>query len=112
MSLEIDYCFKKYDLKPKFFVSYNRNSYYDKDNKDLRITFDKKLISRTDNLRLDYGNSGDEYFKNNTYIMEIKSLGALPLWFTNILSELKIYPTSFSKIGKIYMKNKKEEVYV
>jgi hypothetical protein len=28
------------------------------------------------------------------------------------MSELKIYPTSFSKYGSIYCKNLKEEIYV
>ena len=44
--------------------------------------------------------------------MELKTLDALPLWFTKIINELKIYPTSFSKYGKIYMKKVKEEQYV
>ena len=35
--------------------------------------------------------------------MEVKILGAIPLWFTKILSELEIYPTHFSKYGNEYM---------
>ena len=35
--------------------------------------------------------------------MEVKILGSIPLWFTRILSELKIYPTHFSKYGNEYM---------
>ena len=31
--------------------------------------------------------------------MEIKAQGAMPLWLTEALSELKIYPVSFSKYG-------------
>jgi len=38
------------------------------------------------------------------YLMEVKILGAMPLWFTNILSELEIYNTHFSKYGNEYMK--------
>ena len=37
--------------------------------------------------------------------MESKILGATPLWFTRILSELAIYPVSFSKYGNIYKKD-------
>ncbi len=29
-------------------------------------------------------------------------MGATPLWFTEILSRLQIYPTSFSKYGNVY----------
>ena len=36
--------------------------------------------------------------------MEVKSLNGLPIWFNKILTELKIYPTSYSKINKIYAK--------
>ena len=32
-------------------------------------------------------------------LMEIKINRAVPLWFTRILSELEIYPVSFSKYG-------------
>ena len=34
--------------------------------------------------------------------MEVKSLQSIPLWFTRILSDMKIYPNSFSKYGEIY----------
>jgi len=43
------------------------------------------------------------------YIMEIKCLGGMPIWLSHILAEMKIYPISFSKYGKIYQKNLKEE---
>ena len=38
------------------------------------------------------------------YLMEVKILGAMPLWFANILSELEIYNTHFSKYGDEYVK--------
>ena len=34
--------------------------------------------------------------------MELKTAGGLPLWMTQILSEEKIYKTSFSKYGTAY----------
>ena len=37
---ELDYCFKKYDLKPKVFLSYDRESYKCKNDDNFRITFD------------------------------------------------------------------------
>ena len=40
--------------------------------------------------------------------MEVKANGALPLWLVKIMSELKIYPQRFSKIGKIYERIRKE----
>ena len=40
--------------------------------------------------------------------MEIKTLGSMPLWLVRCLSELNIYPASFSKYGKIYEEGFKE----
>ena len=108
---EIDYMFKSYDLKPKLFLAYDRHSYYDKDDNTFRITFDTNLRSRVDNLKLDYGDEGKLYSDCKFYIMELKSLKGIPLWFSNILSDLKIYSRSFSKYGNIYRKMK-EDVYV
>lgn len=103
---ELDYYFNYYKLKPFIFLAYDRQSYLGKGNKNLRITFDSNLRSRKDNLRLEYGDKGDYYFEDDKYIMEIKTLGSMPLWLTRILSELKIYPISFSKIGSIYSKER------
>lgn len=101
---EIDYCFKFYNLKPKVFLAYDRYSYKGKDDSNFRITFDKNIRSRTDNLYLENGDNGMLLLDKNCYIMEVKTLGAYPLWFARILSELNIYPTSFSKYGNVYKK--------
>lgn len=107
---EIDYYFKRYDLKPFMFVGYDRKSYRGRENRDLRITLDENLRSRSEDLQLELGSSGKNYFDKDKYIMEIKTLDALPLWLTRVLSELKIYPISFSKIGNIYENKRKGEV--
>lgn len=99
---EIDYIMKQYNLKPAIFLAYNRLSYFSKDNKDFRLTFDKNLRFRVLDLDLSMGDSGKKYFKDDMYILEIKTLDSIPLWFVKVLSELKIYPTSFSKYGSIY----------
>jgi len=101
---EIDYLFKYYDLKPNCFVSYDRLSYIGKEDLGLRITVDNNLKGRIDDLRLENGNYGDKYFEDDIYIMEIKTLDSMPLWLTNELSKLNIFPISFSKYGEIYKK--------
>jgi len=35
-------------------------------------------------------------------LMELKLPGACPLWLSRALSELSLYPTSFSKYGACY----------
>lgn len=109
---EIDYCFKNYNLKPVMFLAYDRLSYYDKEDKNFRITIDQNIRSRENNLRLEKGDKGDLYFKDNVYIMEAKALNSYPLWFIKTLSELKIYSTSFSKYGNIYSKKIGDGIYV
>ena len=47
---------------------------------------------------------GVDLFDEDLCVMEIKIPGAAPMWLTQILSELKIYPTSFSKYGRCYQK--------
>ena len=105
---EIDYIIKKYNLKPKIYLAYDRLSFYDKNDINFRITFDSNLRSRNNNLKLELGDGGKLYNTDKFYIMELKSLTAIPLWFIRILSRLKIYPKSFSKYGNIYCKNKEE----
>ena len=107
---EIDYLFKYYNLKPNMFIGYDRLSYKGISDNYLRITLDSNLRGRYNNLYLEYGDVGEKYFKDNYYIMEIKTLGAIPLWLTRSLNKLKIYPTSFSKYGNLYKKYCKEMV--
>lgn len=106
---EINYYFEYYSLKPTIFIAYDRISYRGKDNDNLRITLDSNLRSRYNNLRLEYGDIGEKYFDNKVYIMEIKTLGAMPLWLVKSLLELKIYPTSFSKYGRIHERKIEKE---
>ena len=107
---EIDYLFKLYNLKPNYFIAYDRKSYKAIENKDLRITIDTNLRSRKTDLSLNLGDFGKPYFDENMYIMEIKTLGAMPLWLVKNLSELEIYPVSFSKYGSIYQNDKEEKI--
>ena len=98
---EIDYLLDHFKLKPKIFITYDRESY--KDDKGLRITFDEHLKYRNRNLSLLKGKREKIYFKDDhNIIMEIKANGAIPLWLVHKLSESKLYPQKFSKIGKIY----------
>ena len=99
---EIDYFFKFFNLVPKLYIGYDRLSYRAANNKEFRITFDMNLVSRRYDLNLESGNYGEKYFSDDMVIMEIKTLDAIPIWFTKILTKCKLYPNSFSKYGKIY----------
>ena len=104
---EIDYIFKMYDLKPKIYIAYDRLCFIDKNDKSFRITFDKNIRSRTDDLKLENGDKGNNYFNDNKVIMEVKAKEAYPVWFLKALRECNIKPASFSKYGSIYTKMRK-----
>ena len=106
---EIDYFFQYYDLMPAIYIAYDRESFVGKEEPDLRITLDSNLRYRYDDLKIEDGDHGRLYFDKPTYIMEIKTLGGMPLWLVHALSDLKIYPSSFSKYGKIYIKGENEK---
>ncbi len=100
---EIDYFKQLYKVKPKLYLSYERVAYVGKDDKDFRVTFDTNITTRREEVELHKGSFGETLLPEDVYLMEIKVLGAVPLWFTRCLSELKIYPASFSKYGTEYM---------
>ena len=100
---EIDYTMERYrNLRPRMFIGYDRTAFYSKTDHELRITFDKNVRFRTDNLELSKGSYGETILQKNLCIMEIKSLNTMPLWLTAALNELKLFPGSFSKYGTAY----------
>jgi len=99
---EIEYYLANNNVSPKVFISYSRKAFFGKNDKDFRITFDSNIISRRDNLSLKMGSYGDEILPKGYYLMEVKILGAIPIWLTKVLSEFKIYSTHFSKYGNEY----------
>lgn len=102
---ELDYCFKKYSLIPSMYISYERYSYSGKEDDNFRITFDTNILSRDYDLKLEQGDYGINLIGENSYLMEIKCRGAMPLWFSHTLAQLEIYPISFSKYGRVYQKS-------
>ena len=99
---EINYFFNLYNLKPKVFIAYDRYSYFDKENENFRITFDKNIRSRFKDMKIEDGDVGKKLLSEGTCIMETKTLNAYPKWFVEALSTLKIYPKSFTKYGNVY----------
>jgi len=104
---EVDYLISEFNLRPKVLVLYHRESFSGED--CLRITFDERLRYRADNLCFVKKKHDKMYFKGGqNIIMEIKSQTPFPLWLSRVLSENKIFPQRFSKIGKVYEKLIKE----
>lgn len=100
---EIDYFIHHYEnLHPTLFLSYEREAFYCKDGSDFRITFDENILCRENNLSLTKDIEGISILEKDKVLMEIKCIGAIPLWMAAILSDLKLYKTSFSKYGIAY----------
>lgn len=101
---ELEYFLKIYDLSPKLYLAYDRIAYFDRNNADLRISFDMNIRSRRYDLALEAGDYGEKLLPDNIYLMEIKTALSKPLWLTHMLSELDIKRKSFSKYGTEFRK--------
>lgn len=107
---EIDYFIQFYEgLIPRLYLAYDRVAWAGNTDDTLRITFDQNIRSRWDDLYLEHGDYGDRLLGRELILMEVKVPGAYPIWMSSLLNELEIYPTSFSKYGKIYTKKLLEE---
>lgn len=89
-------------LTPKMFLSYEREAYYFKDDKQIRITFDTNIKYRTENVNLLPSISDIKLLPNNLVLMELKVPFSIPYDLTKYLSSEKIFKTPFSKYGTAY----------
>ncbi|MBP1743118.1 MAG: hypothetical protein H6Q58_96 [Firmicutes bacterium] len=100
---EIEYYLSKNQVHPAVYIGYQRKAFFGKENKDFRLTFDSRILTRREDLFLESGCFGKDILEENHLLMEVKILGAVPLWFAEILTDLSIYSTHFSKYGQEYM---------
>lgn len=106
---EIDYFMNFYQgMRPSMYISYQRIAMIGLENEDLRITFDRNLLWREEELWLECGAWGNSLLEEGQRLMEIKIPGVMPVWLSQLQNELKIYPTSFSKYGKGYERSLQE----
>lgn len=108
---EIDWFMHENKPVPKVFIACDRLAYRAKDNKDLRITFDRNIRWRETDLHLTSGCYGEQLLEEGEVLMEIKIPGAAPMWLASLLSQLEIFPRGYSKYGTCY-KNKMIEKYI
>ncbi len=100
---EIDYTKDRYqNLIPRVLLSYDREAYYAIDDHEFRVTFDQNILWRDQDVNLTSYIGGEPLLKPGQVLMEVKAGGAIPLWFVKILTEEKLYKTSFSKYGMAY----------
>lgn len=92
------------EIGPVMLISCHRLSY--KGENGLRITFDRNLSYRNgcfEQIGALAGADKELFPEKGMGVLEIKALKAFPLWLCGILSQLEIYPRSFSKYGTAYL---------
>ncbi len=110
---EIDYFMKLYTgIAPAFYISYDRSAFFYKESSDIRITFDRNITWRKDDLDLRLGSYGDQLLPEGYTIMEIKVPATIPLWLAELMTKHDIKPTSFSKVGTAYKNMISNEVNI
>ncbi len=103
---EMQWLLRRYRPVPKVYLAYERIAMEEKENPagGLRITFDRNIRWRRDDLNLCAGDAGQPLLPEERIIMEVKTPLAVPLWMVSLLSECRIYPGSFSKYGTCYQR--------
>ena len=102
---EIDWAMRFYE-RPRgtMLIACEREAWFDEEHPDLRLTFDRNIRYRENELRLDRGSAGIELLPEKTVLLEIKTAGAMPLWLADALDAEGILPGSFSKYGAAYLR--------
>ena len=105
---EIDYFFRLYKPEPKILLFYERIALCGIEDEELRVTFDTNIRWRAHDLSLSQGDAGELVLPPGMRLMEIKIADSFPLWMSQLLSEFRIYPASFSKYCTAYTRLQKE----
>lgn len=75
----------------------------EKTTRKLCATFDYNLKSRQHSLSLEKWDFGIIFWiPADHYLMEVKILGAIPLWLTHALTELRYTAAAFQNTEKLY----------
>jgi hypothetical protein len=100
---EIDWAMRLYRWpEPVILIACEREAWYDDDHPDLRLTFDRNIRYRENDLSFRHAYAGTPLLPDNTVLLEIKTAGAMPLWLADALDRGNILPCSFSKYGTAY----------
>lgn len=99
---EIDNFRIRYRPAPAALVICERTAFEGPDDSGLRLTLDRRIRCRDERLDLRQELDGTELLPPAYALMELKAPRAMPLWMARALSELRVYPVSFSKYGAYY----------
>ena len=96
---------RRYHPRKKICLNYSRIAMVGKEDPSLRITIDRNIRYRIYETERDlYEETFPVLEDSSLALMEVKAHGSLPGWLVANLSGLKIYSSSFSKVGNCYTK--------
>ncbi|GHU75826.1 molecular chaperone [Spirochaetia bacterium] len=97
---EFAWFYKRYDLSPAFFIVYDRTALEGVDDPNVRITFDTNIRFRRGGFAegLLECSRWTPILQGPHYLMELKTVNAVPFDLCRSFSEAGIYPVSFSKV--------------
>ncbi|MCD5003538.1 polyphosphate polymerase domain-containing protein [Enterococcus saccharolyticus] len=102
---EIHWLFLKHpDLNAKVLISYDRLSLFDEKDENFRVTFDQNIRFQSKTPALE-AERGELVAPELDVLMEVKAMGAYPLWFVNLLTKYHIQKSSFSKYAQTYQRH-------
>ena len=100
---EIGYVKIRYpDIRPAMLLSYDREAYCSPIDSDLRITIDRNILARTEEVDLSSEIWGHSVLPEGYTLMEIKTMYGYPAWLTSALNSCRLYKSRFSKYGNAY----------
>ncbi len=103
---EVNWLFKRNpDFSPKTMIIYERMSLFGTSDTDFRVTFDQNIRFRSTNLDLSITGKETLVAPEIGILMEVKALGAYPLWFVELLNDYQLRKGSFSKYAETYQRH-------
>ena len=91
-------------LKPRVYLCYDREAWYDPNDFGFRMTLDRNIRYRTTDLDLASPVDGIALLPPDMSLLEVKASGGIPMWLTEHLSSIRLHKQSFSKYGKAYLR--------
>ena len=91
------------NLEPRVYLSYERQAWFDPADKGFRMTMDRNIYYRLEDLSLYQPVGGRQILSDELSLLEVKASGGIPIWMTEHLSKAGIYKQSFSKYGQAYL---------
>ena len=101
IAAEIDFFKQRYkNLVPAMAIHYIREAYTGGNN--FRLTLDYNVTASKANPSLMNDCPECKIINDDQYLIEIKSMGSIPMWLVSTLSECCAYKQPFSKYGSAY----------